>query len=144
MFVACGIWCFADVSSVSPSSEQTKFPYNRPGRPGFCKLRPNDRDDYMETPRRRPRTIEKDRCDRDRLDRKVSIRKTETIARERKCFNGNHFRATGTTQKYLTMHRTFPTVFQKWLRQQDFFFKKNKERFLDQLSAEIRDFWKKW
>ena len=23
MFVACGIWCFADVSSVSPSSEQT-------------------------------------------------------------------------------------------------------------------------
>ena len=22
MFVACGIWCFADVSSVSPSSEQ--------------------------------------------------------------------------------------------------------------------------
>ena len=30
MFVACGIWCLADVSSVSPSSEQThtlhKFP----------------------------------------------------------------------------------------------------------------------
>ena len=25
MFVACGIWCLADVSSVSPSSEQTKF-----------------------------------------------------------------------------------------------------------------------
>ena len=24
MFVACGIWCFADVSSVSPSSEQTE------------------------------------------------------------------------------------------------------------------------
>ena len=24
MFVACGIWCLADVSSVSPSSEQTK------------------------------------------------------------------------------------------------------------------------
>ena len=23
MFVACGIWCIADVSSVSPSSEQT-------------------------------------------------------------------------------------------------------------------------
>ena len=23
MFVACGIWCLADVSSVSPSSEQT-------------------------------------------------------------------------------------------------------------------------
>ena len=22
MFVACGIWCLADVSSVSPSSEQ--------------------------------------------------------------------------------------------------------------------------
>ena len=25
MFVACGIWCLADVSSVSPSSEQTPF-----------------------------------------------------------------------------------------------------------------------
>ena len=25
MFVACGIWCLADVSSVSPSSEQTEF-----------------------------------------------------------------------------------------------------------------------
>ena len=24
MFVACGIWCLADVSSVSPSLEQTK------------------------------------------------------------------------------------------------------------------------
>ena len=24
MFVACGIWCLADVSSVSPSSEQNK------------------------------------------------------------------------------------------------------------------------
>ena len=23
MFVACGVWCLADVSSVSPSSEQT-------------------------------------------------------------------------------------------------------------------------
>ena len=23
MFVACGIWCLADVSNVSPSSEQT-------------------------------------------------------------------------------------------------------------------------
>ena len=23
MFFACGIWCLADVSSVSPSSEQT-------------------------------------------------------------------------------------------------------------------------
>ena len=23
MFVACGIWCLVDVSSVSPSSEQT-------------------------------------------------------------------------------------------------------------------------
>ena len=23
MFVACGIWCLADVSSISPSSEQT-------------------------------------------------------------------------------------------------------------------------
>ena len=76
----------------------------------------------METPQRRPRTIEKGRKDwddRDRLDRKISIRKTEMIARNRKCFNGNHFRATGTTQKtetiqkYLTMHRTYPTVFQK-------------------------------
>ena len=99
----------------------------------------------METPQRRPRTIEKDRKDRDtavsratfslsmritqddcdRLDRKISIGKTETIAKDRKCFNGNHFRATGriqeteTTQKYPTMHRTFPTVFQNWLRQQD-------------------------
>ena len=80
----------------------------------------------METPQGRPRTIEKDRKDRDdrdRLDRKISIRKTETIAKDRKCFNGNHIRATGTTQKtntiqkYPTMHRTFPTVFQKWLRQ---------------------------
>ena len=25
MFVACGIWCLADVSSVSPSSEQSVF-----------------------------------------------------------------------------------------------------------------------
>ena len=25
MFVACGIWCLADVSSVSPSSEQTLY-----------------------------------------------------------------------------------------------------------------------
>ena len=24
MFVACGIWCLADVSSVGPSSEQTE------------------------------------------------------------------------------------------------------------------------
>ena len=24
MFVGCGIWCLADVSSVSPSSEQTE------------------------------------------------------------------------------------------------------------------------
>ena len=24
MFIACGIWCLADVSSVSPSSEQTE------------------------------------------------------------------------------------------------------------------------
>ena len=24
MFVACGIWCLADVSSVSPSSEQAR------------------------------------------------------------------------------------------------------------------------
>ena len=23
MFVACGVWCLADVASVSPSSEQT-------------------------------------------------------------------------------------------------------------------------
>ena len=84
----------------------------------------------METPQGRPRTIQKDRKDRDdrgRLDRKISIRKTETIAKDRKCFNGNHFRATGTTQKtekiqkYPTMHRTFPTVFQKWLRQLDCF-----------------------
>ena len=43
----------------------------------------------METPRRRPRTIEKDRKDRDdrdHLDRKISIRTTETIARDRECF----------------------------------------------------------
>ena len=25
MFVACGIWCLADVSSVSPSSEQSRL-----------------------------------------------------------------------------------------------------------------------
>ena len=25
MFFACGIWCLADVSSVSPSSEQTEL-----------------------------------------------------------------------------------------------------------------------
>ena len=24
MFVACGIWCLADISSISPSSEQTE------------------------------------------------------------------------------------------------------------------------
>ena len=28
MFVACGIWCLADVSSVSPSSEQTAYCIN--------------------------------------------------------------------------------------------------------------------
>ena len=28
MFVACGIWCLADVSSVSPSSEQTGSSFN--------------------------------------------------------------------------------------------------------------------
>ena len=27
MFVACGIWCLADVSSVSPSSEQCNTKY---------------------------------------------------------------------------------------------------------------------
>ena len=36
MFVACGIWCLADVSSVSPSLEQTilftpKYPPPPPG-----------------------------------------------------------------------------------------------------------------
>ena len=41
MFVACGIWCLADVSSVSPSSEQT-VPRARakivpPGRSISCK-----------------------------------------------------------------------------------------------------------
>ena len=30
MFVACGIWCLADVSSVSPSSEQTGELHNSP------------------------------------------------------------------------------------------------------------------
>ena len=30
MFVACGIWCLADVSSVSPSSEQTGSGQNGP------------------------------------------------------------------------------------------------------------------
>ena len=25
MFVTCGMWCLADVSSISPSSEQTEF-----------------------------------------------------------------------------------------------------------------------
>ena len=66
----------------------------------------------------------KDWDDRDRSDRKISIRKTETIARDREYFNGNHVLATETTQKiettqnYPTMHRIFPTVFQKWLRQQ--------------------------
>ena len=29
MFVACGIWCLADVSSVSPSSEQTLIQSNQ-------------------------------------------------------------------------------------------------------------------
>ena len=28
MFFACGIWCVADVSSVSPSLEQIKFNVN--------------------------------------------------------------------------------------------------------------------
>ena len=28
MFVACGRWCLADVSSVSPSSEQTDWLFN--------------------------------------------------------------------------------------------------------------------
>ena len=36
MFVASGIWCLADVSSVSPSSEQTTCPpKNRPLDFGF-------------------------------------------------------------------------------------------------------------
>ena len=30
MFVACGIWCLADVSSVSPSSEQTEVGLSAP------------------------------------------------------------------------------------------------------------------
>ena len=30
MFVACGIWCLADVWRVSPSSEQTKFSIAQP------------------------------------------------------------------------------------------------------------------
>ena len=29
MFVACGIWCLADVSSVSPSSEQNKTVFQK-------------------------------------------------------------------------------------------------------------------
>ena len=68
------------------------FPYSRPGRPGLFKLHPSDRGDYMETPQEQPRTIEKylkDRDDRDGLDRKISIRKTETIAKDRRYFNGN-------------------------------------------------------
>ena len=44
MFVACGMWCLADVSSVSPSSEQTgkmndRLHYSRPegrGVRGVC------------------------------------------------------------------------------------------------------------
>ena len=32
MFVACGIWCLADVSSVSPSSEQTEIHSVKPGK----------------------------------------------------------------------------------------------------------------
>ena len=36
MFVACGIWCLADVSSVGPSSEQTQnirtYPRLRKGK----------------------------------------------------------------------------------------------------------------
>ena len=32
MFVACGIWCLADVSSVSPSSEQTENYIGESGR----------------------------------------------------------------------------------------------------------------
>ena len=39
MFVACGIWCLADVSSVSPSSEQTPkvdMVCLSPVRHGFC------------------------------------------------------------------------------------------------------------
>ena len=35
MFVACGIWCLADVSSVSPSSEQTAEMIGRPGLLGL-------------------------------------------------------------------------------------------------------------
>ena len=81
-------------------------------------MRKHHRDD-----RRRSKKDRKDWDNRDRLDRKISIRKTETIAKDRKCFNGNHVQVTGMTQKtdtiqiYPTMHRTFPTVFQKWLRQ---------------------------
>ena len=33
MFVACGIWCLADVSSVSPSSEQTEYIYEYVAQP---------------------------------------------------------------------------------------------------------------
>ena len=35
MFVACGIWCLADVSSVSPSSEQTDHKKSRRDRKTF-------------------------------------------------------------------------------------------------------------
>ena len=35
MFVVCGIWCLADVSSVNPSSEQTGMALvNRSGEKG--------------------------------------------------------------------------------------------------------------
>ena len=33
MFVACGIWCLADGSSVSPSSEQTEYIYEYVAQP---------------------------------------------------------------------------------------------------------------
>ena len=38
MFVACGIWCLADVSSVSPSSEHTIQYFINPFLLGFSGL----------------------------------------------------------------------------------------------------------
>ena len=42
MFVACGIWCLADVSSVSPSSEQTLF-----SKDNTCCLSENQSNDAL-------------------------------------------------------------------------------------------------
>ena len=65
MFVACGIWCLADVSSVSPSSEQTE-------RLRRSRQTDRQRQRDRETERQRDRDKDRDK-ERQRKERESSI-----------------------------------------------------------------------